>query len=551
MCESLSAHAQAYPQFVELHIIGKTREGRDIPAITLTNQLTGPAKSKSAVFIDANIHAGEVATNAAAMYFISWCLENYGQDQRVRELLDVHTVYIVPRISVDGAERYLTTPERYRSSAHLYPYVEPREGFIPEDVNGDGHILQMRIPAEDGAFAVDEVDKRIMRPRRPGEFGGQYYHVFPEGRTDRLTQRGTLPAFAEARSTRRSAMDFNRNFPIRWAGESGQPGAGPFPLSEPELRALADFIVANPNISAYAALHTTGGVILRQPSTGDDTVLSEMDRHLFTRVADMGAKESGYHAGSNYQIFATGHEKILMPGAGDDWMYDHLGVLSFTVEMWDLAKHAGARGYGELGMRKLMTLSPEERLEDQRKIYAWVEKEVPSDGIFDWALFHHPEFGEVEIGGLNPKFVIQNPPLTRLEEECEAIRGFIMGLSLSIAKLLISSVQVTEEGANLYRIVAEVSNAGFLPTSSTSKGKELELEGLHATLAGEFEMVAGVSPQPLPHLDGFGGHDAWAPPSAQRAHVEWLIRARPDTRVTVSFSGPRAGRVSTDAILRK
>jgi hypothetical protein len=147
-------------------------------------------------------------------------------------------------------------------------------------------------------------------------------------------------------------MDFNRNFPIRWAGETGQPGAGPFPLSEPELRHLADFILAHRNIAAYVALHTSGGVILRQPSTGDDTVLSQTDRHLFNRVAEMGAEVSGYFAGSNYNIFATGHEKVLMPGAADDWMYDHYGVLGFTVEIWNLAKRAGARGYGEHGMRQ-------------------------------------------------------------------------------------------------------------------------------------------------------------------------------------------------------
>lgn len=544
MWDELKDLKQQYPDLMDVQIIGKSRTGRDMPGVSLTNRETGKPESKAAVFVDANIHAGEVAGNAVAMYWIRWCLENYGHEVEATELLDSHTVYVVPRISLDGAELYLTTPARFRSSPHMYPYSEPPEGFIPEDVNGDGHILQMRVPAEDGAFAVDELDARVMRPRGPGESKGQFYHVFTEGRIDRRSQTGVLPAWTRAQEARRNSMDYNRNFPIRWAGETGQPGAGPYPLSEPELRSLADFIHAHPNISAYVALHTTGGVILRQPSTGDDTVLSETDRHLFTRVAEMGAQVSGYHTGSNYQIFASGHEKVLMPGAADDWMYDHFGVLSFTLEIWDLEKRAGARGYGEHGMKGMLELSPAQITEDLRKVYAWVEQEVGEQGLLNWTSFDHPDFGEVEIGGIEPKFVLQNPPLHLLEEECRNVSAFLTRLGLSTARLVIPSVQVTAEAAGLFRVVAEVSNAGFLPTSSTSKGKELLLEGVRARLEGDITVVSGTSPAPIGHLDGYGAQGMWAPPKSQRGHAEWVIKGDPGLVVTVVFESPRAGRVA-------
>lgn len=550
MWHELKNLQQQHPDFIEVVVIGRSREGREMPAVILTNKKTGSADTKSAVFVDANIHAGEVAGNAVAMYWIQWCLGNYGQSQEATELLNSHTVYVVPRIALDGAELYLTTPARFRSSPHTYPYSEPPEGYIPEDINGDGHILQMRIPAEDGAFAIDEVDSRVMRPRRPGEIEGRFYHVFPEGRIDRRSQSGLLSAWSTAKDARRNTMDFNRNFPIRWAGETGQPGAGPYPLSEPELRSLADFIHAHPNISAYVALHTTGGVILRQPSTGDDTVLSESDRNLFTRVAEMGAKVSGYHTGSNYSIFASGHEKVLMPGAADDWMYDHFGVLSFTLEIWDLAKRAGARGYGEYGVRRMMELTPEEITEDRRKIFSWVEREVGDKGVFPWTSFQHPDFGEVEIGGLDPKFVLQNPPRHLLEEECVNVSAFLTRLGLSTAKLIIPSVDVTEQRNGLFRVTAEVSNAGFLPTSSTDKGKELSLEGVRARLEGPVQVVAGISPAPIGHLDGYGSQSTWAPPASQRGFVEWVVQGEPGTAVTVLFESPRSGRVSKEVILR-
>lgn len=543
MWDALKRWQEEYTELMAVEVIGQSRLGRDIAGVTLTNRQTGKPEDKSAVFVDANIHAGEVATNAVAMYWIEWCLKNYGTNPEATELLDRHTVYVVPRISLDGAELYLTTPARFRSSPHTYPYSEPPEGFIQEDVNGDGFILQMRVPAEDGAFVVDDVDPRVMRPRRPGEIGGTYYHVFPEGRIDRLAKTGHLPTYANAQVARRTTMDYNRNFPIRWAGETGQPGAGPYPLSEPELRSLADFIHKHRNIAAYAALHTTGGVILRQPSTGDDTVLSQTDRHLFTRVAEMGAQVSGYRTGSNYEIFATGHEKVLMPGAADDWMYDHFGVLGFTVEIWDLDKRAGSRGYSELGMRKLMALSPEEQTEDERKVYAWVTREVPNEGVFEWTPFDHPDFGRVDIGGLNPKFVIQNPPIHLLGEECVNVSAFLTKLGLSTPKLTIPSVRVSEAGEGLFRVVAEVSNAGYLPTSSTDKGKGLLLEGLRGFIDGPIDIVGGSSPIAIGHLDGYGSQSTWAPPKSQRGYAEWVIQAQRGATVTVGFEGGRAGRV--------
>lgn len=549
MWDELRRLEHEYPELIRVEVIGRSREGREIAGVTLTNLATGEAARKAAVFVDANIHAGEVAGNAVAMHWIQWCLEGHGRDPEATELLDAHTAYVVPRIAVDGAELYMTTPARFRSSPHTYPYSEPPEGFVQDDVNGDGHILQMRVPAEDGGFVMDEIDPRVMRPRGPGEMGGRCFHVFPEGRIDRTSRTGKLPAFAQAKDARRSRMDFNRNFPIRWAGETGQPGAGPYPLSEPELRALAEFIRVHPNISAYVALHTTGGVILRQPSTGDDTVLTATDRALFTRVAEMGAKASGYHAGSNYKIFATGHEQILMPGAADDWMYDHMGVLSFTLEIWNLNKRAGARGYGELGMRRMLELTPEEEAEDDRKIYAWADREVGDKGVFPWTPFDHPDFGPVEIGGLDPKFVLQNPPPHLIGEECRSVGAFLTKLGLSTAKLVIPSLSVTEEGDGLYRIVAEVGNAGFLPTTSTEKGRSILLEGIRAVIEGPMEVVAGSSPHPIGHLSGYGAQSTWEPPKNQRGHVEWVVRAERGTRVTVRFEGLRAGAASRQVTL--
>ncbi len=548
MWDALRTWQAAYPNLMTLDVLATSREGRDLPLVILGDQREGDDLSKPALLVDANIHAGEVAGNAVAMFFIQHLLKGYGERPDLTHLLATRTVYVVPRLSVDGAELYLTTPGRVRSSPRLYPHSSPPHGWIPKDVDGDGHILSMRVASEDGAYVMDELDPRAMRPREPGEVGGSYYHVFVEGQIDRTVTMGDMPAYAQIQLSRREGMDFNRNFPVRWAGESGQAGAGPFPLSEPELYGLAKFVETHPNIAGYVALHTSGGVILRQPSTGADTVLSETDRELFVRMAEVGEKVSGYFARSNYKAFASGHEKVLMPGAADDWMYDHMGVLGFTVEIWDLARAAGGRGYAEHGVSNLMTLTMEQSREDVRKVLAFVDREQILEGFFPWQEFQHPDLGPVEIGGLNPKFLVQNPPLKFLSHECERVSAFLERLGLALPRLKMGSVTAKVQAPGIYRVVAEVINQGYLPTSSTDKGKHLGVPALRAYLHGA-DIIQGASPEDLPHLNGYGDQGAYGPPYSQRGYATWVVQAKAGTVITIEFRAPRAGSVSTTLTL--
>ncbi|MCY0880653.1 MAG: M14 family metallopeptidase, partial [Firmicutes bacterium] len=308
MVEQLRAWQARYPHLMRYEAIGDSPEQRRLWAVAITDGKTGGDREKSAVLVDANIHAGEVAGNAVAMFWIGTLLEQYGTDEEITALLQEHSVYVIPRIAVDGAERYLTTPDRLRSAPRLYPHSTPKAGWVAQDINHDGHILWIRVPAKDGAYQIDARDPRLMVPREPGSVGGSYYHVFVEGAYVSVPDSLDQPVHALGAAPR-YGLDFNRNFPIRWLVDHDQPGSGAYPLSEPETAALAQFVRRHPNIAAYAALHTCGGVILRQPSTGDDDVLNTTDRELFRRSAQMGERVSGYFARSNYQAFATQRDK--------------------------------------------------------------------------------------------------------------------------------------------------------------------------------------------------------------------------------------------------
>src|SRR5450759_62490 len=110
-----------YPHLAQLESIGKSYEGRELWLVTLTNTATGSAIDKPAYWIDANTHAGEVTGSTVVLYTIWSYLTSYGSDEKVTKVLDRSAIYLLPRISVDGAEKYLTSPYYLRSSTRLHP----------------------------------------------------------------------------------------------------------------------------------------------------------------------------------------------------------------------------------------------------------------------------------------------------------------------------------------------------------------------------------------------------------------------------------------------
>jgi murein tripeptide amidase MpaA len=163
----LHAWAALYPNLCRLESVGKSMEGRDVWSVTLTNFATGDDQAKPAYHINGQHHAGEITASATSVYTIHYLLTNYGTDPAVTELLDTRTVYILPRLSVDGTEWYFDNPQMIRSTPLMYPLPEEPEGLRPEDVDGDGRILWMRVPQPDGEWKVSDKDPRLMIRRRP------------------------------------------------------------------------------------------------------------------------------------------------------------------------------------------------------------------------------------------------------------------------------------------------------------------------------------------------------------------------------------------------
>ena len=59
----------------------------------------------------------------------------------------------------------------------------------------------------------------------------------------------------------------------------------------------------------------------------------------------------------------------------------------------------------------------EHPVEDDLKLLAWNDETLGGRGFVDWYPFHHPQLGEIELGGWDALYTWSNPPHALLERE--------------------------------------------------------------------------------------------------------------------------------------
>lgn len=542
----LEDYALARPELVSLRSIGKSYEGRDIWVVALTQSATGAADDKPALWADGNIHAAELTACTACLYYLHQLVAGYGSDRDITQLLDTRAVYLCPRLNPDGAElALLPRPRHIRSSVRPYPFdEEPVDGLTVEDIDGDGRVLFMRLPDPHGAYKKHPQEPRLMVPREPGEFGGEYYRLIPEGTLknfDGLQMRVNPDV---------QGLDLNRNFPSQWRQEFEQVGAGPYPASEPEVRAMVDFVAHRRNIGAAVSFHTHSGVILRPLATQPDDEMIPEDLWAYQRFSALGEQLTGYPAISIFHEFKY-HPKETISGT-QDWIYEHLGALFWTVEIWSPNKEAGITGY------KWIDWYREHPAEDDLKLLKWSDEQCGGAAHVDWRPFQHPQLGMVEIGGWDKMNFWRNPPPHLREREAARFPAWLTQIGLSLPRLELLRTEVRALGDDTWRVRFAVANAGWLPAyvskralaRKTVRGTMFEIhlpEG--ATLCSGKERFEG--PQLEGHAPKRSLH-AFLPnrePTSDRAVAEWVVRAPRGTRLALSAHADRAGSVKAEVVL--
>lgn len=538
LTSALRAFADEHPQLATLSSIGKSHAGREIWLMTVTSGATGPAEEKPAAWLDANIHASEVTGAMGALHVIERLLTGYSRDPAIARLLDTRALYIVPRVNPDGAEQYLTTPYYVRSGVRPYPYADERDGLYPEDIDGDGRILQMRVPDPDGAWKVSDKDPRLMRRRDPDEDGGEgartFYRLYTEGRIRNYDGYNVTIA------PPRQGLDFNRSFPYIWAPEGEEQGAGPYPLSEPETRAVAHFLSSHPNVGAAVSYHTFSGAILRPYSDKPDDQMNIDDLRTYQEIGRRGTAITGYPAVSVYHGFRY-DPRGVMHGAFDDWAYDALGIFTFTVELWDMVGEAGIR---ERDFIEWFRDHPEE---DDLKLLAWNDEHLGGRGFVSWRPFDHPELGPVEIGGWIERETFGNPPPQLLLKTLEPNTEFILSLGRTLPRLELRELSALPLGERVYRLRAVLVNSGYLPTYGSKRlldRRHLRPIEVRLELPAGAELSSGDARREIGQLEGRSNKRAlWGDdfPTDHLCKLEWVVRAPQGGAVSLTARSDRGG----------
>jgi len=542
---TLREWAAAYPNILKLSTLGKSYQKKPLWLLTITNPRTGPDTEKPAMWIDANIHATEITGTTTVLMLAHTLLTGFGADERLTRLVNTSTFYIAPRLNPDGAEWAMSTPPRFiRSGVRPYPYMDKDEGLHEQDIDGDGRVLQMRLPDPNGDWKISSLDPRLLEKRQPYEHGGQYYRILPEGLIEDYD--GALIKLARDYE----GLDFNRNFPFEWLPEGEQSGAGPYPASEPEIKAAVDFVTSHNNINFAITYHTFSRVILRPFSTRPDDELETEDLWVFKKIGKIGTELTGYRCVSTYHDFKY-HPKKVTYGAFDDWVYDHLGAYAFTVELWDLPTEAGIKE------RNFIEWFRDHPHAEDVQILKWVDENGDPGAYVDWYPFEHPQLGPVELGGYDYLYTWGNPPHKWIGAEAARNVQYPLALAEMLPRLEVLRLKAERLTDGRYHVELVVENGGFLPTMSSEqarKRKAVRPVRVELELPKSASLVSGKLRQELGHMQGrsnkLDGFFSWGVTSTDnRARVEWVVQARKGSKLKVKVLSERAGTLEQVLVL--
>jgi hypothetical protein len=538
----LKMWTEKYPDLVDLYSVGKSFEGRDIWQITITNKKMGKDTDKPAFFLEGGRHSGEITGIEATLYFINHVLTNYGSDPTITKLVDTKALYCKPDNNPDGNALYQYTAQSNRSTVR--PNDDDGDGLLDEDpgedLDNDGFIRQMRkfVGAGKGSAMKDPGDPtgRVMKRTLPGQGD---YEMYSEGIDNDGDGRYNEDGIG--------GLDLHRNYPENWrpAREmtgrgTTQGGAGAFPLSETETRAVFLFLLTHPNVGLAQSLDTSVPMLLRGPSTAStEEGMSADDAALANKFDKEGLKITGYPwAGDVYHVYATrgGPNPITgepprdspIYGHGPDFGFSYFGVIWYGDEIWNGGRFVDYNKDGQF---------------DELEAMRWYDENRQGKGDFqNWTPYKHPQLGDVEIGGWNPKFYAQNPPADMIETWAKNEAMFNLYLAQQLAQVkLASATAAPAKGVppaeGIFDVQVTVTNEGLMPTALdiAKRVKIVRPDTMSITLATGQQLAKAAAGKPAQKTAIEIG---WLK-AGETKTVTWQVKGT--GKATVDISSTRGG----------
>jgi hypothetical protein len=536
----------AHPRAIQVGSLAKTQEGRDVWIATIGRP---EAKGKPAVLIVANLEADHVVGSQVALGLIERMVAADGKNPAVSKLIDAATIYVVPRLNPDGAERLLHGSPRFDIRANLTPIDRDRDGKSnedgPNDLDGDGLALTMRARNAHATLVPDAKDPRILRKADPAKGEHAVFSELAEGIDD--DGDGLLNEDPPG------GVNLNRNWPHGWTEYNPETGVGP--ASEPEVHALIRFAYEHPEIAAvwtfglndnlraeakgiapadqpyFAELTRQFNKATGQTTPAPATPKAETPKAEPARAEPRPAQSKGQGRGqgrgtpppsaapaSTPTVSADG---ATTDGAMSEWAYHQFGVIGLASRLW--AAPEGATGEGEA------------------RWLDWNDKIMNGRAFVPFHPVDHPTLGKVEVGGWKPGVKI-NPPVDSIAAIADAGFVFLKDLAGRLPALRVKESKVVAKGGGVFEITATIENTGYFPTAIAQGQTTRKAPPVLVRLRlGTAKLLAGKGLNRIDSLPGSGG----------TREFRWLVLAPDDVKsIMLDISSPKAGSVQNAISLR-
>ncbi len=547
------ALGREYPALCSVRSLVKTAGGRDIRILTIG---TGEKDNKPAIAVLGGIEGNHLLGRELALGFAKEFLKGSSSPEN-KSLLEKITFYVIPDVSPDASEQYFQGL-RYERTVNARPVDDDRD-FVTdedpaEDLNNDGLITMIRISDPTGKYIVSTEDERIMTEAdlSKGETGS--YIVYSEGidndKDGKFNEDGP------------GGVNFNRNLTYNY--EEFGAGSGSHPVSEPETKAILDFLYDHYNIYATFAFGpqdnlgqqsrpgserpgggttpgagqgsgqdqrqsqpssfppTSGSFPMQGvPGTGSMRMMMGQDRKITSVVK---ADETIIKLAADKYREITGVKGSpatkSSPGNFMEWAYYHYGRYSFSTPAWWIAA--------------------EKDKNPEVAFLKFAEENKMADVFVPWTEIKHPDFPgkKVEAGGIFP-FAAINPPAEKLNDLITGNAKFITEMARMHPQLEFLDVKAEDQGENVFRLSLKVRNSGIFATCAAVGERNIWTRIMRISLetGSNQQFLSGQKVQRIQRLEG-----------GESAEFSWLIMGK--GKVTITAGAANTGTITTSAELK-
>jgi len=524
MSKKITSFGTQYPEICSVRSLLRTAGGNNLWLLTIGS---GNRDDKPGIAIVGGVDGKYLFSRELAAGFAETILNNSSENE-IKNLLNKITFYIFPDVNPDASAQF-SAGLRYERSINSASVDEDRDFATDEDpcedLNGDGLITLIRITDPAGSYTESQEDKRIMIQADISKGQTGSYMVYSEG-----TDNDKDGSFNEDGA---GGVNFNNNFTYNYE-EFGRY-AGLYPLSEPESKAVADFLYDRFNIFAVFTFGPQDN--LGQPMKSQERP-SEMQNSSRNQAPDQrlmngqrGRITSILKSDEliNKLVSDKYHEitglkgtpaEISEPGNFMEWAYYHYGRYSFGTPGWWL---------------------PVEKGKNSEAAFLQFADKAGIQNIFvPWTEIDHPDFPgkKTEVGGIRP-FALINPPSDTISDLISAHYKFITAVAAMHPELEFLDIKVENTGNNIFRLSLKIHNKGVFASCTEIGDGNIwtKIMRLTAEPSKGQSIVSGLRVQRIQRLQG-----------DESAEFSWLISGK--GRVALTAGSPITGQVNISADLK-